>query len=480
MLLVIDSDPLVSVVVRRAMEGVSHRLFTAPDGVRGLAEIEKRQPHVVVLNSVLPGSEGVDLLPQVHDLLPNSPVLFITERGSGASAIEAAKRSAYDYLPKPLEPTRIRARIDRALAHRRRLLEVKIDEQLERRLAPRELAPRLTDPLSLVGDCPAMQSVFKAIGKVAIHDVAVLIRGEHGTGKEEVAREIHAHSPRADGPLISFACRGIDERRLDEELFGTSESQPGRVGQAAGGTLVLQGISGLAMPIQAKLLRVIREGLYEMAGGRGPSQPVKCRFIAITTDDLEAKARAGEFRSDLYYALSSFVIKLPPIRQRHGDLRLLVENSLAKLKSVAEAYGVEQPKVSDRVMDALASHLWPGNIDELDSVLKRAMIEQKGNLLVSEGLLEALSGDSVVPTAEATSENRHATDWSSFTDLRVESGSDTLYADAVAEVERKLFTRVLHHTRGNQAQASRFLGITRASLRKKLRQHGMSAKPPDE
>lgn len=462
------------------MEGQPHRLSTAPDCAIGLSELEKSEPDVVILGSTLPDGSGLDLISRIHASAPESPVLFIANRGSGATAIEALKRSAYDYLPKPLEPPKLRTRIDRALSHRRLMLEVRQVSQLERRLAPNELAPQLTQPASLVGDCPAMQRVFKSIGKVAAHDVAVLIRGEHGTGKEEVAREIHTHSARAAGPLISFACRGLDERRIEKALFGESKDQPGRIDQAKGGTLVLQGISGLAMPMQGKLLRVIREGVYEPGSGGGPTRPIQCRLIAITTDDLEAKARAGEFRSDLYYALSSFVITLPPIRQRHGDLRLLVENSLAKLRPIAEAFDIDRPKVSDAVMNVLGAHLWPGNIDELDSVLKRAMIEQKGNVLLPDQLIDAVAGESVIATQASDDTDRQATNWATFTDLRVESDSDTLYADAIAEVERKLFARVLHHTRGNQAQASRFLGITRASLRKKLRQHGMSAKPPDE
>ncbi len=474
-MLVIDDDPLVSVVVRRAMEGVSHRLFTAPDAATGLAEIKARSPDLVILDHVLPDGLGLDVLRRVHDFAPELPILFITARGSGASAIEAMKLSAFDYLPKPLDPPKLREQIDRILSHRR-ILHAERDSLLGESMRASELP---AEPASLVGDCPAMQTVFKSIGKVAGQDVAVLIRGEHGTGKEAVAKEIHAHSPRSAGPLVSFTCRGLDDRRLNEELFGTADSPECRLAEAKGGTLVLLGVSALSLPLQAKLLKVVREGGYEPAGG-GPTRRVECRLIAITTDDLESKSRAGEFRSDLYYALSSFVITLPPIRQRHGDLGLLVQNSLAKIKPIAQAFGIDNPRVSDEAMRALSAHLWPGNLNELDSVLKRALIEQKGNILLPTQLFDSDAAESVVATAEGPRSDRYASDWAAFTDMRVEAGTDTLHAEAIAETERKLFSRLLRHTRGNQAQAARYLGITRASLRKKLRLYGMVAKPPEE
>lgn len=433
----------------------------------------------MILDNVLPDGLGMSAIPQIHADSPNLPVLFITGRGSSSSAIEAMKLSAFDYLPKPLDPSKLRGMIDRALALGRLLEEGEapspaVGQPVE---GP---APTPDEPNRLVGDCPAMQTVLKSIGKVAGQDVSVMIRGEHGTGKEAVAREIHRHSARSEGPFIAFACRGLDERRIDEELFGTAAGSPGRIAEAEGGTLVLQGVSRLTLPMQAKLLGVLRDGVYEPASGGGPPREVGCRLIAITTDDLEARSRAGEFRSDLYYVLSSFVINLPPIRQRHGDLPLLIQSSLNRLRHISQAFGFDQPRVSGEAMKTLGTHLWPGNLDELDSVLKRALIEQKGNILLPDNLFQAGAGDSVVATTAKDGDDRAVTDWSAFADLRIEAGSDTLHAEAVAEAEQKLFARLLRHTRGNQSRAAQFLGITRASLRKKLRQHGMAAKPVDD
>ena len=480
--LVIDDDPLVSVVVRRALEGMPHRLFTAADGETGVREVESRRPDLVILDNVLPDRLGMGALNEIHGLAPTVPILFITARGSGGAAIEAMKLCAFDYLPKPLDPPKLRVQIDRALSLRRMLQNG--DSAAAGPAVAQTPGPNVpSEPAELIGDCPAMQAVFKAIGKVALQDIAVLVRGENGTGKESVAREIHGHSHRSAGPLVKLHCRGLDERRLDEELFGHSDangrpSAAGRIGEAAGGTLVLQEVGDIPLQLQAKLLAAIRDGYYE--AGSGQRTRFDCRVLAITTEDLEAQSREGRFRSDLYYTLSSFVITLPPVRQRHGDLRLLVEHALGKLQPIAAAFGVDRPQVSEEAMQALASHLWPGNIDELESVLKRALIEQKGNILLPGELIQAVTGSSAVPTSTRNGSSRFTTDWAAFAEMRIEAGADTLHADAIAETERKLFTRVLRHTRGNQAQAARILGITRASLRKKLRIYGMVAKPREE
>lgn len=466
--LVIDDDPLASVVIRRALQGLAHELRTAGDIRTGVDQVEARSPDLVVLDNVLPDGLGIEALEQIHRLAPSVPVLFVTARGSGSTAIEAMKLCAFDYLPKPLDPARFRSQVDRALSLRRL---VRSGSAVAATHAERQRPSSSV----LVGECPAMQTVFKAIGKVAMQDVAVLVRGEHGSGKDSVAREIHRHSRQSGGPLVKAACRGLDDPRQEEDLFGVEGGPAGRFSAAAGGTLVLQEVGGLSLPLQSRLLHALREGLYEPSGGGG-ERPLECRVIAITSEDLEAKSRAGQFRSDLYYYLSSFIVTLPPLRQRPGDLSLLVQHTLDKLAPIARAFGVDRPRVSEEAMRALAGHVWPGNIDELESVIKRALVEQKGNILLGSELFGDTQGP-VVATPPEGSSARFITDWSAFAELRIESGADTLHADAIAEMEKKLIVRVLAHTAGNQAHAARLLGITRASLRKKLRQHGLLARP---
>ncbi len=485
-ILVIDDDPLVSVVVRRAMEGTTHELHTALDGRTGVSEVANRRPDLIVLDNILPDGLGVDVVGSIHEQAPEVPILFVTARGSGSTAIEAMKLCAFDYLPKPLEPAKLRRQIQRALSLRRMLRSDQHDTTEANAQTVSEDAPNGEAAVSeaLVGECPAMQAVFKAIGKVAMLDVAVLLRGEHGTGKEAIAREIHSHSVGADGPFVRVHCPGLDEAKLEEELFGKHDSATGQVtrgrfAEAAGGTLLLQEIGQMPLATQALLLQALRDGVYEPVGAAQP-EPVKCRVLAITSDDLEALARSGGFRSDLYYTLSSFVITLPPLRQRHGDLPLLVAHSVNKLKHITKSFGVARPIVSEEAMRALCSHVWPGNIDELESVLKRALVEQKGHLLLAADLQQAMSSDPLLVASENPSDSKFTTDWIAFAEMRIESGADTLHADAIAETERKLFGRVLRHTGGNQAQAARLLGITRASLRKKLRMYGMTAQQPED
>jgi two-component system nitrogen regulation response regulator GlnG len=248
----------------------------------------------------------------------------------------------------------------------------------------------------------------------------------------------------------------------------------GAIERASGGTLLLQEVGRLNMASQGKLLQVLREGKYQPRGVDG-HRTLPCRIIAITTDDLESLVRSGEFRSDLYYTLNSFVITLPPLRQRHGDMPLLIHHTLRKLGHIAAGFGISQTRVSDDAMAVLCKHLWPGNIDELESVLKRAMVEQKGHILVAEDLKRAMADDPVLTSTQECESSKYGTDWASFTQLRIDSGTDSLHLEATEEMERKLFDRVLMHTGGNQAHAARILGITRASLRKKLRQYGMQA-----
>lgn len=474
--LVIDDDPLVSVVVRQAMNRIDHRMFSAHDGYSGIREVEQKRPDLIVLDNMLPDCLGIEVLSQIHTLAPNVPVIFVTARGSGSTAIEAMKLSAFDYLPKPLDPSKLRPQLERALSLRSLLQSTAEPMGDAKATEPSEFPSPPEEPLTdaLVGECPAMQHVFKAVGKVAMQDVPVLLRGEHGTGKESMAREIHRHSRFSDGPFEKVFCPSRGDEQLERELFGHAGSS-GIIERATGGTLLLQEIGSLSLASQGRLFQVLRDGTYIDANS-GTSKPLPCRLMAITTEDLEALVRNGEFRSDLYYLLTSFVITLPPLRQRHGDLPLLISRTLEKLSHIAAGFGIDFTRVSDDAMKVLCRHLWPGNIDELESVLKRAMVEQKGHILVAEDMKRAMAEDPVVATSgEAADATKFTTDWAAFTQMRVDSGTENLHADAIEEMERKLFALVLGHTSGNQAQAARLLGITRASLRKKLRQYGMSA-----
>jgi DNA-binding NtrC family response regulator len=244
---------------------------------------------------------------------------------------------------------------------------------------------------------------------------------------------------------------------------------------AASGTLVLQEVGALPLPAQSRLLQVLRERKFDRPG-RSVSIPVTGRLVATSSQDLEALVRSGRMRPDVYYLLSSFTICLPPLRQRHGDLPLLIEQLLAQRIRETGGSG-PRPRVSEAALHILSRHTWPGNIDELQSVLDRSLVEAKGNVILSDSMIEALNREPLLEQGAPGDRVHATTDWEAFSDLRIEAGTEDLYAEAINETDRKLLTRVLSHTGGNQAHAARILGITRASLRKKLRGLGLGAAP---
>jgi two-component system nitrogen regulation response regulator GlnG len=386
-------------------------------------------------------------------------VILITGHGTTDLAIEAMKRGAYDYLLKPLDLHQLRELVDRACASAR-LMHVPA-------LVPSDDG---NDPRAdvLVGRCPAMQEVYKAIGLVAPRDVTVLIRGESGTGKELVARAIYQHGRRADRPFLAINCAAIPEGLLESELFGhekgaftgADRKRIGKFEQTSGGTLFLDEVGDMAAQTQAKLLRVLQEQTFERLGG---SEVVRTdvRIIAATNADLEALVAAGRFRRDLYFRLNVFAISLPPLRARGDDLALLIDYHV---KRFSGALGRPVHPVPPETLQALARYPWPGNIRELKSVLEQALLQMRGSVLFPE-FLPATLGTGAAPAGEGPAEP----DWERFVRGRLEAGAEGLYAECLAVMERQLLKRVLQHTSGNQLQAARILGITRGTLRGKLR-----------
>lgn len=466
-IVVIDDDPMALLIVEKAADQLGAKVAAASTARSGLELVRRLRPQVVVLDNYLPDALGIEVLRQLREIDADALVVFITARGTGATAIEAMKLRAFDYLPKPIDPAKLRMQLERAL-ELRRLLAAPADEGSE-------FAARLGGPDVLVGECSRMQAVFKSIGKVALQDSPVLIRGEHGTGKETVARTIHQNSHYAAGTLHKVHCPAFDDERIETQLFGregptSAASIPGGFEIAGSGTLVLQEVGALPLPAQSRLLQVLRERRFDRPA-RSVSIPVACRLIATSSQDLESLVRTGRMRPDVYYLLSSFTISLPPLRLRHGDLPLLIEQLLAQRLCESGRSG-PRPRISDAAMQVLSRHTWPGNIDELQSVLDRSLVEAKGNVILSDYLSEALNREPLLEQAAGGDRTHVITDWEAFADLRIEAGCDELYAEAINETDRKLLSRVLGYTGGNQAQAARILGITRASLRKKLRALG--------
>lgn len=462
-ILVIDDESSIVHAFRRAFSDPEDTLHTASDGSGGLELVARCRPDVVVLDLNLPDMSGLDVFHRIRTIDARIPIIFITGQGTTETAIEAMKLGAFDYLLKPLDVARVRELVERA-AEIGRLMRIPA------MVADEALAQGPADVL--VGRSPAMQEVYKAIGLVAPQDLAVLILGESGTGKELVARAVYQHSRRAAGPFLAINCAAIPENLLESELFGHEKGaftgadrrRIGKFEQCSGGTLFLDEIGDMTPLTQAKVLRVLQDGRFERVGGNETIR-ADVRVIAATNRDLEQMVAAGEFRGDLYYRLGIVTITLPPLRERAEDLPLLVDHFLRRF---SPELGKEVDRIAPDALEVLRRHSWPGNIRELQSVLKQALLRSQGPILVGDFLPASVRGEEgpVSPSGAPF-------DWESFLDDRLRAGSQDIYAEALAVMERSLLTRVLRHTGGNQVQAAKLLGITRGSLRTKLRTLGI-------
>ena len=460
-LLVVDDEPAIAHAFRRAFRDDAAKILTAGDAATGAETAARERPDAVVLDVHLPDAVGLEGFRKLRKADGRVPVILVTGHGTAELAIEAMKEGAFDYLLKPVELGELREVISRAFEASRLMR------------TPASVATEAIDPPAgdlLVGRCPAMQEVYKAIGRVAAQDVTVLITGESGTGKELVARALYQHSRRADRPFLAINCAAIPEALLESELFGhergaftgADRRRIGRFEQARGGTILLDEVGDMSPMTQAKILRLIQEQRFERLGG---DEVIKTdvRLIAATNADLEALAESGGFRRDLFFRLNVFRIRLPALRERGDDLPLLVTHYV---RLFAREMGRPAATVSLSAMAALKAYSWPGNVRELQSVLKRAILRAAAPEV---GLAD-------LPELGATAAAHHANggfDWDSFVAGRIAADTGDLFAEATEVMEREVVVRVLRHTGGNQLRAAKILGITRGSLRSKVRALGI-------
>ncbi len=466
-LLVVDDEPSILHFFRRAFTAPEVTLLTAPSAAEGLAAFTQERPDVVVLDINLPDASGLETFRRIHGIDAKTPVIFITGHGTMATAIEAMRLGAYEYLVKPLELDQLTDLIDRAFEIGRLMrVPAVIPEGGE--------ADEAAD--ALLGRCPAMQEVYKAIGRVAPQDVTVLILGESGTGKELVARAIYHYSNRAKGPFLAINCAAIPETLLESELFGHEKGaftgadrrRIGKFEQASGGTLFLDEIGDMTPLTQTKVLRVLQGQEFERVGGNEPIR-ADVRLIAATHRDLETMVTAGTFRGDLYYRLNVFTIKLPPLRERGEDLALLAAHFV---KRFGRELGKDVRVVAPEALELLRRYPWPGNVRELQSVIKQALLQATGPVLLPEFLPAAVREWG--RDGGAAPEAFDFGGLTAFVEDQLRAGSTTLYADYQALTDRHLLTLVLRHTGGNLSRAARALGITRTTLRTKLNALGIS------
>ncbi len=462
--LLVDDEPAIQHAFRRAFRGQSLDVTTAGTAAEAVAAATAARPDVIVLDVHLPDATGLETYRRLRQLDARVPVILITGHGTTDLAIEAMKEGAFDFLLKPLELADVRDLIDRAVRSSRMM---RVPAAM-----PEEPASPQGD--RLVGRCPAMQDVYKGVGRMAATDETVLILGESGTGKELVARALYQHSRRADRPFVAVNCGAIPDNLIESELFGhekgaftsADRKRIGKFEQAAGGTLFLDEVGDLPPQAQVKMLRVLQERTFERVGGN-ETVAADVRVIAATNVDLEKAVADGRFRKDLYFRLNVFTLSLPSLRDRGDDLPLLVDHYLSRY---AAELGSPAREASPDVLAALRAYPWPGNVRELQSVLKQAVLHAGGPVVLPEVLpAQVLSRPSPAEGGPAD-----GFDWDAFVGERIASGSETLYAEALARMEREVLVRALTHTGGNQLQAAKLLGITRGSLRTKIRAHGIA------
>lgn len=470
--LAIDDDRTVLHMIKQAFRDEEIELLGATSAEEGLQLAEEHRPDVALLDMLLPETSGLEVVEQLHAIDSKLPVIFITGGGNSETAIEAMKRGAYDYLLKPLNLPQVRGRVMQAL-ETRRFMHVPVR-------VPETEAPDHHEGDQLVGRSSQMVEVYKVVGRIAPQNVTVLIRGESGTGKELIARAIYQHSHRSEGPFLAVNCAALSESLLESELFGhekgaftgADSTRIGKFEQCNGGTIFLDEVGDMAPLTQSKVLRLLQQQQFERVGGNKTIQ-TDVRIIAATNRDLEEMVEKGEFRSDLYYRLNGFTIKLPPLRERPEDILRLLEHFLGRF---SRELNKDVTGISPEALKVLTGYPWPGNVRELQSVLKQALLVAAGPVLVSDFLPgEVLHhGEHQNGSSDSGSEGLPASDLLRFIDQRIAGQSTNLYAEALEMMERFVVTRVLRESRGNQSQAARILGITRGSLRNKIRSLGIS------
>jgi two-component system nitrogen regulation response regulator GlnG len=471
-ILVVDDDRAVRHLVQRAFADTEIAVIEAASADDGLKMLRTEQPGVVLLDIMLPEISGLEAFRKFHALDSKMPVIFITAMDSSDIAIQAMSLGAYDFVMKPLDLNVLVPLVKQALEIRR-LMHVPVA------VPGSSNTPETGD--RIVGRSSAMQTVYKAIGRVAPQDVTVLIRGESGTGKELVARAIYQHSKRSDGPFLAVNCAAIPDALLESELFGhekgaftgADQKRIGKFEQCNGGTLFLDEVGDMSLLLQAKMLRVLQQQQFERVGGNTTIN-TNVRVITATNRDLEQMVEAREFRADLYYRLSGFTIHLPALRERVADIPLLLDHFL---RLYSASLGKDVSGIAPQTLDLLMAYGWPGNIREMQNVVRQGLLSTVGPVLQPEFLPPLhIPG----PQHGGAHKNEHAPheDAPGSLGAQIEellkSDSENLYAETLAALERHVLTRVLEKTQGNLSHSARTLGITRGSLRNKIKALGLS------
>src|SRR5688572_11662148 len=467
-LLLIDDEADVQYSFRRLFDSPEIEVSTANSGEEGIALVPRVKPDLVIMDIRMGGISGLETLRRLRDSYPKLLVIMMTAYGTTQTAIEAMKLGAYDYLLKPFDVPRLKEIVLAALKAARDMKQV---------VSYQPLLESEDYDVGIVGRGQAMQNVFKLIGQVSSSDATALITGESGTGKELVARAIYHHSRRAEQPFLAINCAAIPEQLLESELFGhergaftgANVQRIGKFEQCNHGTIFLDEIGDMPMGPQTKILRVLQSGAFERVGGN-QSIKVDVRVIAATNKPLEQAVANKSFREDLFYRLNVVRIELPALRNRPEDIPLLVNYFL---KKYAQRQKQRPKSIARDVLAALEQYHWPGNVRELENVIQRGLVVAKGDAILLADLPVEILGQRPASPGAPPLINRTADDIPALSRALFQWARRDPKMKVIPAVERELIVEALKETRGNQVQAAKLLGITRATLRKRVEKFGI-------
>ena len=463
-ILLVEDDARAAMSLEKLFKSEGYTVAVSQRGDEGFARAQSENFDVVITDLRLPGIDGLELVRRLHAAKPRLPIVLMTAFGTAETVIEATKHGAFEYLIKPFEMEDLLEVTAKAVTSSRLMSE------------PVDLGGTEAAGEAIIGNSRVMQEVFKEIGRVAAKPVAVLIRGETGTGKELVARAIYQHSERNDKPFIATNCAAIPETLLESELFGhergaftgAESRRIGRFEQADGGTLFLDEIGDMSAFTQAKLLRVLQEKCIQRVGGK-ETISVDVRVIAATHRDLEQAIREKHFREDLFYRLSSFVIQLPPLRARLEDIPDLVKYFLRRFARELE---LSSTAMQPDAIAWLQEQSWPGNVRQFANVIRQALLLAR-NFPVSVDNLKTVTNRQAETVGAATETQTLAAFVDEFLNAARKGNLPNAHAAAIEAVERQLFSRAIDLAQGNQAKAARWLNVSRQTMREKLKHFGL-------
>lgn len=461
---IVDDDNAIRWVLERALSGAGLRCTAFTGAQEVLAALARETPDVLLSDIRMSGMDGLTLLGKIKQQHPRLPVIIMTAHSDLQSAVNAYQHGAFDYLPKPFDIDEAVTLTKRAITH--------YQEQQGQQTAQPQHASHVSR--GMIGEAPAMQEVFRIIGRLSLSSMTVLINGESGTGKELVAQALHQHSPRASARFIALNMAAIPKELIESELFGhekgaftgANQIRHGRFEQADGGTLFLDEIGDMPLEVQTRLLRVLADGQFYRVGGYAPVK-VDVRIIAATHQNLEQRVQQGAFREDLFHRLNVIRIQLPSLRERREDIPKLAHHFL---QTAARELGIQAKQLHSKTEAWLSKLPWPGNVRQLENTCRWLTVMAAGKDVLPQDLPAELFDPS--PTDKAETE-RWCNLLAQWTEQALRHGQNNLFSQAQAEMERTLLNCVLRYTCGHKQQAAQRLGLGRNTLTRKLKDLGI-------